>query len=430
MSDNPVKTHSVLIENYAFIAGINWRPISLRETRHLKKIARRERADLTVINKYRDADGNVQYLAGLLKKSSLKIPNKVNKIYSLGLYLSSFFQKNGYVILRLDENLFSFFGYVNGTLYNDVVGNKINIEQAKDTYINFNISSVPDDGWLIFAPDDWGIEGAVPFELSSQVNKKKLSAASKFKPASNIKTGLLVSAVAVLGAGVYFFTHQYQEMELERVRQEQREAILLEQQKNQPRIIPPWTTTPDLNEFVRTCSTHWQSLPLSIAGWVFQEAQCSREKLRMAYRKPAGVTVADFSTRLKYLYQGKHTPYFNIPGQGDAGGFSVSLTMVDAGNIEVLLPSADEQTQRIVSFMQRQRIPITLSEEDNRIISPNGEETILPWRSFNFNFETVVPPQYLFSGFNGEGIRLESITVSLNKGRLTYKLEGHIYANP
>lgn len=430
MNDYNDKIITILHGDCAFIAGINWKSISLREQRNIKKMARKEKADYTIINRYRDIEGQTQCLAGMVKKSALKMPKKIKRLYSLGLFLCQFFTRSGYAILPLADGQYAFIGFVNGTLYNDVVGDKANIEQAKCTFVNFNSSAIPPEGWLIFVPEEWNIEDGSPFELAHALQTKKIPANAKFRSVSSTKAWTAAGVVVAVGFICYYLVHQQHEREKALIQQVQRESWLAEQQKADTPIIPPWTTSPDLNEFVRTCSTHWQSLPLSIAGWVFQEAQCTREGLRMAYRKPAGVTVADFSTRLRYLYQDKYRPFFNIPGQGDAGGYTVALLMADAGNTESILPTADEQAQRTVSFMQRQRIPINLSENDNRVVTANGKETILPWRSFHFSFETVVPPQYLFAGFNGLGIRLDNITVSLSKGRLTYKLEGHIYANP
>ncbi|HGJ5864468.1 type 4b pilus protein PilO2 [Arsenophonus nasoniae] len=92
------------------------------------------------------------------------------------------------------------------------------------------------------------------------------------------------------------------------------------------------------------------------------------------------------------------------------------------------LPEADNQIQRLTTFAQRMRLPINLQEDDNRQVSANGEERIMPWRSFSFSLETAIPPTLLFDELDDLGLRLHVITITLNQGRLSYRMEGKLYA--
>ncbi|HGJ5878599.1 MAG TPA: type 4b pilus protein PilO2 [Arsenophonus nasoniae] len=105
--------------------------------------------------------------------------------------------------------------------------------------------------------------------------------------------------------------------------------MLAQQQvQTSPAQSSPWHDTPRLMPFINACAERWQKIPLSLAGWRFKEAQCAQEgTLRLAYSKPVGATVGDFAYRVKQVYAGQTTPYFNLPGQGDTGGFSQSVIL-------------------------------------------------------------------------------------------------------
>ncbi|MCV5837114.1 type 4b pilus protein PilO2, partial [Escherichia coli] len=73
----------------------------------------------------------------------------------------------------------------------------------------------------------------------------------------------------------------------------------------------------------------WDALPLSIAGWRFDLAECSTSGndglLRTSYKELSGVTVEDFSTRIREIFQGTTTATFVLP-EGSAGGFSLPVS--------------------------------------------------------------------------------------------------------
>ncbi|HDQ4465226.1 TPA: type 4b pilus protein PilO2 [Pseudomonas aeruginosa] len=83
-----------------------------------------------------------------------------------------------------------------------------------------------------------------------------------------------------------------------------------------------------------------------------------------------------------------------------------------------------------MSFAQQMRLKLAVAEEDNRTVTPTGEESVLPWRVFNLTLETGVPPPLLLAELEDRGLRLNKITVSLEQGRLGYTLEGKLYGKP
>lgn len=88
----------------------------------------------------------------------------------------------------------------------------------------------------------------------------------------------------------------------------------------------PWADLPRFNTVLQTCHNHWKTLPLSIAGWTFAQAQCTPVgSLSVNYSLPEGGTVADFASRLPHWYPGVAAE-FNIPGAANMGSFTLSFT--------------------------------------------------------------------------------------------------------
>lgn len=99
-----------------------------------------------------------------------------------------------------------------------------------------------------------------------------------------------------------------------------------------------------------------------------------------------------------------------------------------ASNDNRPLPSADIQVQRMTTFAQQNGLQYSFAEDNNRIVSEYGVETLLPWRVFTMSLKTDIPPTLLFTGLDDTGVRLSVIKLSLQQGRLTYQIEGKFYA--
>lgn len=425
--NNTMMATPVIRGHIAFLAGVTWEPVSSRDRKNIKGLARRLGADHIVTYRYRDNEGQAQFVAGLVRRSTLTLPRKIKGLYSLGLLIASQQIKSGYAIVPLETDKFAFVSSIDGVLINDVVSSRLHIEQARETFTQFNPE--PKDGWQCFAPTDWHIDGSQPFNLDSFLNGRRFPVSSRFYSASMKKTLFSMAAFGIVVLVSYCGWTLYSDYQ-EAIRQEAvRQAILAQQQENisaSSVIIPPWITQPRLKNFVDTCAARWQAAPISLAGWIFKEAQCSQEgSIRFAYALPDGGNVRDFAHRVKQTFA-EH-PYFNLPGNGDIGGFNQSILFeIPADKRE--LPKGEVQIQRLTTFAQQMRLPIILQEEDNRIVTPSGEESVLPWRTFSLSLDTTIPPTQLFEGIDDIGIRLNQITLVLSQGRLNYKIEGKLYA--
>lgn len=410
-----------------FLLGIDWLPVALRAARNVKNEARKHGADRVVSYRYRDSQKNPQWLMGLINWRALSLPKGSKNGYALALLIIRQLKGNGYVIIEIDKSHYGFVSAIDGVLINDVVGDKETIAQAQKNFLQFNRE--PDAEWQIFAPEEWKISNSQPFDLDNLLAGQIFPTSARFQTTSR-KRLFFATVSLCCGALMIYLAGTWYQSQQEALRQAAiREALLAQQQAQPiPTFRSPWHETPRLMSFINACAEHWQKMPLSLAGWRFKGAQCLEKGiLKLSYSKPNGATVGDFAYRVRQIYAGQTIPYFNLPGEGDIGGFNQPVTFISSADTRAL-PDVDSQIQRLTSFAQRMRLQINLQEEDNSQISANGEELILPWRSFRFSLETAIPPTLLFNELDDVGLRLHVITLTLNQGRLSYRMEGKLYA--
>lgn len=410
-----------------FLAGIDWLPVTLRAGKNVKSEARRQGADRVVSYRYRDRQKHPQWVMGLVNWAALALPKGGKDGYALALLIAPQLKGSGYAIIEIDKAHYGFVSSIDGVLINDLVGDKTAIVQAQKNFLQFNPE--PEEGWQMFAPADWNIADSQPFDLDGLLAGTAFPASARFQATSRQRRWLgLFTLFGLILAGYVGWqgvqTHQ------DALRQAAlRAAWLAQQQENtSPVLRSPWHDSPRLMPFINACAERWQKIPLSLAGWRFKEAQCAQEgTLRLAYSKPVGATVGDFADRVKQVYAGQTTAYFNLPGQGDTGGFNQPVTFTASKDTRPL-PEVDYQIQRLTTFAQRMRGPIHLQEDDPRQVNAQGEERILPWRSFGFSLESALPPTLLFDALDDLELRLHLITIRLSQGRLSYRMEGKLYA--
>lgn len=416
----------------AFLAGMSWEPLSFAQRRRLKSVARSKGADALVDYAYRDEKGQAHLVVGLARLKNLGLPSGTRAVYALGLLIADQLGRGGYAIVPVGNGMYALIGSIGGKLFRDVVGDQSTIEQAQQTFLSFNAEAEPDEGWASFAPQEWKLENSQPFDLDALLSARRFPAAARLRSAS-LKRPLMATAGIVVVLCACYLGYVYYESHQQKAQQEaQRLALLAQQAAEQAasQVVTPWSRTPRIATFVDTCSATWGNVPLSVAGWGFIRAECvPNGGLRFAYRKPAGGTLADFALRVAQIYQGQSVAFFNLPADGESGGFSLSVDL-PSGRDDRALPGTDEQLRRVMTFAQQMRLKLSVTEEDNRTVTPSGEESVLPWRVFNMTLETAVPPPLLLAGLDDQGLRFNKITVSLDQGRLAYMLEGKIYGKP
>lgn len=410
----------ILRGNTVFVAGIDWVPVPLRAFKKPKAQARRRGATHVVSYRYRDREKNLKVLLGMMNWRALHLPKSVKEGFALSLLIVQKLKTSGFVIIGIDEKSSLFVSFLEGVLTNDVVGDRHTIEKMQKNFLQLN--SEPETGWQIFAPEDWQIPNSAPFDLDAFIRKGGFPASARFKTTSRRGVFLGITALLILLATVHWGFRSYQAQKAALHQAEIRKTLLAQQQA-QSTSTTPWQEMPRVKAFIQRCGAQWQALPLSLAGWRFTEAQCSQDgTIRFAYTRVPGATVGDFAERVKQHFP-KSQPYFNLPQEGDIGGFSqpVKFQMVKDTRA---LPDRDSQIQRLTTFAQRMRLNLNLQEPE-----ASNEALTSTWQRFPFTLETPITPILLFDALDDVGLRLQSLTIRLSQGRLLYRIEGALYAN-
>ncbi|CNI31512.1 MULTISPECIES: type 4b pilus protein PilO2 [Yersinia] len=426
-NDNPL--YVIRSGGWVFIAGLQWELVESRYRYAARAFARRHDADsfATV-----PANKN-QLLAGIGNLHDAGVmPRETRKSASLALTLLPMLGNHGWGVFELDDGQFWFVAALNGQLsvLSDVVGNKHSIRDAVKTFLSFDL--MPQDARTIICPPDFLPDvTADNVLLDNALPSITVPRRARLHPLSNRKALIVWSAILIGVFGGYYAITEYQSLQEAKRIADVRAAFLKTKEQIKtatPAALQPWKEQPVLATFLSTCSAQWKSAPISIAGWRFRTADCTSGSMRLAWSKPIGGTVGDFSRRLAIWYPG-NKPLFNIPGGADTGGVALLLAMPLPATPEIV-GDADSQTQRLTNYAQQLRAVLNLTEDSASTVKVNNESIPLPWRSFSFTFATDIPPDKLFSPalFDASGIRLTRITVTLNNARLHYSLEGKLYA--
>lgn len=420
MTDNNNTLYFIRNGSTILVAGLRWELTEGRRQSVAKRSARSRDADYFAMMSV----GPSQLLVGAGNLAELAIsPSEAKHSASLALSVLPLLGDQGWGIFKLDNGQYWFVAAQDGKLsvFTDVVGDQNTIRQALDTFLSFN-ATVPEER-IIFCPAGFlpAVDG-MDQTLDALLNKLVVPRFAKLHAVSNRQAVMFWAAMSVVMLGGYAGIQYYQSLQ-EAWRIADVKARLLAEKVQQRQVVQePWKTQPSLSDFLAICHQQWKKIPFSIGGWQFTTADCTQQHIRLAWNKLGGGTIGDFSQRLAQWYPGIK-PLFNIPGSADTGGISVPLQM-PLPTAPESISSVETQTQRLINYAQKQGISLSLAESDSR-------KSTQPWRTFNFKFTTIMPPDRLFaaSPIDDSGLRLTQITVSfINNAQLSYSLEGILYA--
>lgn len=418
--------HVVDHEKVHYVAGLNWQVIDQQPTRRSRKQAREEGAEYYLV--WRQPD---RVLLGMTVLSAVQETRDRQAYRSLALHVLPLLPENGYAVIPLSETALWFVATLGGQLspLSDIVGSAEQIQKAIDVFVTMN--PLPAAGWQVIAPDGFAQgETQPPPALTDWLSRDRTRRTPRLSPTSVKATaGLWIVLLVLLIAG--HFGWQYLQERKENAEVAAAKAALAAKRAaassdSQPR---PWASQPRFNTVLRTCHNHWKTLPLSIAGWTFAQAQCSPAgSLSVNYALPDGGTVADFASRLPDWYPGIPAG-FNIPGAANMASFTLTFAPPASTGAETL-PGNGTQTQRFTSFAQRLNAALQLTRLDNALRDDAGNIIPVPWLTYAFTFVTDIPPDRLFLAqpFDDTGLRLQQVSLTQRDGQLTYTLEGYLYA--
>ncbi|KHJ65879.1 hypothetical protein QU24_22135 [Pantoea rodasii] len=414
----------------ALVAGLQWQWVSARGRRRMRIEARDQLASHWLALPAGTADDPASWL-GCLTDDASAVP-KGKRLASLAAALIGSVPADCWGIFLLPGGKYWFMAVTGGhpSPYGDVVGDAATALRAAELFRT--TAPAPSSGWSVFDPDSLlDLPAARRESLDSLLPASIPARAALHKTDSRTASRLLLLAVVCAGAA-WYGTHWIEvrkkaehdawvQAELTRAR----EAAALKPAS----LSKPWGGQPDFSGMLSACVKQWRQAPLSIAGWVFSRATCEATgQLTLHYALPDGGTVGDFAARLPQLY-GPGTPaVFNMPGPSDDASFKETVHFAPAPP-EALLPG-DEQLRRMTSYAQRLRANLRFTEPVLLTQTVGQDQVPLPWKRYSFTFITDIPPDRLFdaSRFPGNGLRLSSVKAELHSSRLTYTLEGMLYA--
>lgn len=418
--------HVVDHEKVHYVAGLNWQVIDQQPARRSRKQAREEGAEYYLV--WRQPN---RVLLGMTVLSAVQETRDRQAYRSLALHVLPLLPENGYAVIPLSETALWFVATLGGQLspLSDIVGSAEQIQKAIDVFVTMN--PLPAAGWQVIAPDSFAQgETQPPSALTDWLSRDRTRRTPRLSPTSvKAAAGLWIVLLVLLIAG--HFGWQYLQERKENAEVAAAKAALAAKRAaassdSQPR---PWASQPRFNTVLRTCHNHWKTLPLSIAGWTFAQAQCSPAgSLSVNYALPDGGTVADFASRLPDWYPGIPAG-FNIPGAANMASFTLTFAPPASTGAETL-PGNGTQTQRFTSFAQRLNAALQLTRLDNALRDDAGNIIPVPWLTYAFTFVTDIPPDRLFLAqpFDDTGLRLQQVSLTQRDGQLTYTLEGYLYA--
>ena len=418
--------HVIDHEKVHYVAGLNWQVIEPQSAGRSRKQAKAEGADHYLVWRQPDT-----VLLGMTVLSAFQETRDRQAYRSLALHVLPLLPENGYAVIPLSGKSLWFVATLGGQLspLSDIVGSAEQIQKAIDVFVTMN--PLPTAGWQVIAPDGF-VQGETqpPPALTDWLSRDRTRRTPRLSPTSvKAAAGLWIALLVLLIAG--HFGWQYLQARRENAEIAAAQAALAAKRAaaKSDGLARPWASLPRFNTVLRTCHNHWKTLPLSIAGWTFAQAQCSSAgNLSVHYALPEGGTVADFASRLPDWYPGISAG-FNIPGAANMASFTLTFAPPASTGAEKL-PDNGTQTQRFTSFAQRLNAALQLIRQDNALRDDAGNMIPVPWVTYAFTFVTDIPPDRLFLAqpFDDTGLRLQQVSLTQRDGQLTYTLEGYLYA--
>lgn len=423
-------TGIVNVGKVALVAGMHWQWVSARGRRRMRIEARDQLASHWLALPAGTADEPATWL-GCLADEATVLP-KGRRPASLAAAILGNVPADSWGIFLLPGGNYWFMAVTGGhpSPYGDVVGDASTAVRAAGLFRD--AAPAPAAGWSVFDPEGLlELPDARRERLDSLLPAGVPSRVLLHKTDSRTASRLLLAGLAC-AAAAWYGSHW-----LDARKKAEHEAwiqarLVLAREAAAARpasLSRPWGGQPDFSGMLSACVRQWRQAPLSIAGWVFSQAACEAGgQLTLHYALPDGGTVGDFAARLPQLYGPGVPVVFNMPGPSDDASFKEQVHFEPAPP-EALLPG-DEQLQRMTSYAQRLRANLRFTEPVVLSQTVGQEQVPLPWKRYSFTFITDIPPDRLFdaSRFPGNGLRLSSVKAELHSSRLTYTLEGMLYA--
>ena len=320
-------------------------------------------------------------------------------------------------IFQTAEDRYWFIAILDGAVspLTDVCGNLAAIQTALDTFRQFQ-PVLPE---YVTAPPEFGLPDSEPVTWTELLPAKPPKAA-RLSPLSIRKpVTLLVLFLLLTGGGWHAFTAWQEAREAARIAAQQA-AIQAHQRALQ--AMSPWKKSPTPQAFLTACTTLYRHLPLSVGGWLFSGAECRSDGIRAAYARESSLaTVSDFAQRITKRY---HTaPGFNLQDGGKVADFTLPYPAFTASAFHDDKPETGSQAAfPLVSFLQQQAMTFQFVPDK----PPAGQMVV--WNTYRFIVTPKLSPAAWLAGMPLNGVRLNSLRLTMTGGVLHYEMQGVFYA--
>lgn len=406
------------------IAGLRWQAMQNGSRRHCRSWVKGVDASAWVM-----VPGTQETLVGYAQLGLSDLTtSQARRACSLALVILPHLNGNGWGVFHLEGERYWFVAATDGRLspLSDVTGSLGQVEQVLQRFLDY---VPPADAQTIFCPDSMVEHPGDTTPLSVLLSRSAAVKQSRLTPVSDRLPVILWTTAAVLLLAGWQGWQQYQQVQQTHQMEVARQAYLAARQKagnSTTAAVKPWLQQPAPGALLKACARGW-NVPVSIAGWLFSEAECADGQVRIAWHSPRGGNVADFHDRVLQLFPGSQ-PVFNIPGAADSGGIRLPVS-IHSGHAGAELPDADEAMQRLTSYAQRLGVALTLSEDPPAVAGVDGTRVPLPWRSWRFTLNTDIPVDRIFGdGVPDSGIRISGVRATMSEARLHYQIQGILYA--
>lgn len=428
----------VAINGRKFVTGLFWQPLSSPRSfmAEAREIGKKRSWDIVAIRR------SLRIQAGFVSKDA----GALKGMYSLAAALAGQLGSSWIGAFALEDGQYAVVAVHDGSIvpgYDLVVPREEAIETLQSGYNLFQFD--PDS---IYAPSDFNFsphekniyELLTPKSLRTEYKLKQLTFGLTKRELVTVSMIFIAALMAFWGWGEYNDYQKRIERD-ERIQQEQIRRAQLDKlnqnskQKQQIQALAhPWASAPAATDFVTGCSTTVHSLPLSVAGWVFESATCDNKGVSIVYkRRVAGTTVKHFAQAAPVYFDSE--PAFADEGDTALVGKPLQIPF---GGDDVLEPSASMLTEFTAHF---QSSDTKLKLEEKQVAAQSAPplagqvQTPSPpaptWRHFTFEYNAALPPgPYFVSLPHKNGIRVTQIKVKLGEedASLAWTVSGDLYA--
>lgn len=427
--------------NKRYVVGLEWETIKAQRNlmKEIRRIGRKRNLDVVAIRK----SDSIQ--AGFAPKTK----HKLRGGYSLVVTLASLLDGCCIAVVPIgcDENGVREFTLVGRTEKggihpnSDEIYTESNIHQTVVDLRDALRGSKREMNVPIYGDPDMFPWVTDALDLESILHPSHIQKDFMLRP---LTWGMTKKQIYVLSAVVlmsflllYFVIDHLGEQEVQRQLQIERNIIKQEEINKKARyqaaldkLKHPWVTKPSVSNFLLACKEKGIGvLSLSIKGWIPAIVHCEDSGFVANYVRPeySAVTTKEFVDAVREEF-GVGVD-FNFT-QTSMAAFSVQFESTPNGDDPML--SMEAQLLKLISIFQKVNIPASFTSIAIKDVEKNEQGEDLPrqdWQEYSFNVETEIPPELIFIRDDFQGVRINSITYTVNndKGNISYKIAGSVY---